>query len=129
MLMTQMAQTAIATYGLSRRGGYLSNVILPDANVQYPETPTQVNNVMVGRQLVFTAQARWNDGVVRPMLNFDYDGMDGIWTSSNPAVMYISQQGQAMALGAGTAIISFRSASSIPFSPWSMTVVTEPCNC
>jgi hypothetical protein len=56
------------------------------------------------------------------MGNQDYDGLQGIWMSSNPNVMYISQQGQAVALGAGTASISFVSAGGIHFSPWTMTV-------
>lgn len=37
------------------------------------------------------------------MLNQDFDGFKGVWTSSNPAVMYINQQGQAFAYTAGKA--------------------------
>jgi hypothetical protein len=118
-LLTQLTETAIATYGLTMKGGYLSNVLL--ANLDTPPEP-QANTALVGAVVNFTAQATWSDGVTRPMGNQDYDGLQGIWMSSNPNVMYISQQGQAVALGAGTASISFVSASGIHFSPWTMTV-------
>ena len=124
-LITQMAQTAIATYGLTVKSGYLSNVLLPDFNLGQEENQPQVNTVLNGSRLIFTAQAKWSDGVVRPLLNQNFDGMQGIWTSSNPAVMYINQQGQAVAYGPGTTTISFRSASGVPFSPWIMTVYFE----
>jgi hypothetical protein len=123
-LVTQMAQTAIATYGLTLKGGYLSNVDLNFDQLEQPETP-QVSTVANGSPVIFTAQARWSDGVVRPFMNQDFDGLQGIWTSSNPAVMYINQQGQAVAYGLGQTTISFRSASGVPFSPWIMTVVTQ----
>jgi hypothetical protein len=127
-LMTQMAQTAIATYGLTIKSGYLSNVGGGgDETMNIPSQP-QVNNVQVGEIATFTPQAKWSDGVVRPMSNMNFDGMLGIWTSSNPTVMYISQQGQALALTPGTTTISFKSASGVPFSPWGMTVVPEPFN-
>ena len=124
-LITQMAQTAIATYGLTVQGGYLSDVLLPDFNLGQEENQPQVNSVLNGSRLIFTAQAKWSDGVVRPLLNHNFDGLQGIWTSSNPAVMYINQQGQAVAYGPGTTTISFRSASGVPFSPWIMTVYFE----
>ena len=127
-LLTQIAQTAIATSGLTIKGGYLSDVELPEYDTYYPEGPTpQVNNVPVGYEVDFTAQATWSDGVTRPMLNPDFDGMQGIWTSSNPNVMYISQQGQAIALSAGTTSISFITASGSHFSPWTMTVASIAC--
>jgi hypothetical protein len=120
-LMTQMAQAAIATYGLTLKSGYLSNVItIPVA--PYEPLTSQVNSVIEGEQITFTPQAKWSDGVVRPMLNQDYNGLKGTWTSSNPFVMTINQQGQATAYGAGKATISFRSASGVVFSPWVMTV-------
>jgi hypothetical protein len=124
-LITQMAQTAIATYGLTVQSGYLSNVLLPDYNLGREQNQPQVNAVLNGSKLIFTAQATWSDGVVRPLLNQNFDGMQGIWTSSNPAVMSINQQGQAVAYSPGTTTISFRSASGVPFSPWIMTVYFE----
>jgi hypothetical protein len=120
-LMTQMAQAAIATYGLTIKSGYLSNVNTIPANLYAPLT-SQVNSVIEGEQITFTPLAKWSDGVVRPMLNQDYNGLKGTWTSSNPFVMTINEQGQATAYGAGKATISFRSASGVAFSPWVMTV-------
>jgi len=120
-LITQMAQIAIQTYGLTIKSGYLSNVVARNAlSDQPPES--QVNDVYEGEILTFIPQAKWSDGVVRPMLNQDFDGLKGVWTSSNPAVMYINQQGQAFAYTAGKATITFKSASGINFSPWIMTV-------
>jgi hypothetical protein len=123
-LITQMAQTAIATYGLTIKSGYLSNVLLALAAPQLTKYQ-QVNSVPNGFRLIFTAQAKWSDGVVRPLMNQDFDGMQGIWTSSNPAVMYINQLGEATAYGVGKATISFKSASGVPFSPWIMTVTFQ----
>lgn len=120
-LLTQMAKTALATYGLTIKSGYLADMLVGDSDAGIQSKP-QANTAYVGSPLIFTPQAKWSDGVVRPMLNLNYDGMDGIWTSSNPAVMYVSQQGQAVALAPGQATISFKSASGVPFSPWVMTV-------
>jgi hypothetical protein len=120
-LITQMAQIAIQTYGLTIKSGYLSNVVTSNGlSDQPPES--QVNNVPEGETVTFIPQAKWSDGVVRPMLNQDYNAVKGTWTSSNPAVMYVNQQGETFAYTAGTANISFRSASGVSFSPWTMTV-------
>jgi hypothetical protein len=121
-LITQMAQTAIQTYGLTIKSGYLNNVLTVPAFEDDGRPTTNTNDVYEGEVLVFTPQAKWSDGVVRPMLNQDFNGLKGIWTSSNPAVMYVNQQGQAFAYSAGKATISFRSASGVTFSPWIMTV-------
>ena len=140
-LLTQMAQTAIATYSLTIKGGYLSDVGLWEevpgedyccgSGVNGPgsippgTTTPNVNTVTLGHAVLFTPQATWSDGVTRPMLNANYDGMQGIWTSSNPSVMYVSQQGVALSIGPGTTSISFVTASGSHFSPWTMTVQQE----
>jgi hypothetical protein len=125
-LITQMAQTAIATYGMTIKSGYLSDVLIPDPNLDFTEGGTiptiNVNTVVTGSLIHFTPQAKWSDGVVRPMQSQNFDGMQGIWSSSNPAVMYVDQQGQALSYGPGKATISFKSASGVAFSPWGMTV-------
>jgi Bacterial Ig-like domain (group 2) len=120
-LMTKMAQMAIATYDLTIKSGYLSNVVTRPSD-DGAGFPSQQNSVLEGTELLFTPQAKWSDGVVRPMLNQDFNGLKGTWTSSNPGVMTVNQQGQAYAYSAGTATISFTSASGIKFSPWVMTV-------
>ena len=133
-----MVQTAIATYSLTIKRGYLSDVELweemPGEDLccgqnpfgpPFGTTTPNVNTVTVGHALLFTPQATWSDGVTRPMLNANYDGMQGIWSSSNPSVMYISQQGVALSIGPGTTSISFVTASGSHFSPWTMTVQQE----
>jgi hypothetical protein len=130
-IMTQMAQTAIATYGLTIKGGYLSNVAFPDANLTsdgLAGPSSQVNNVLDGTAVIFTAWATWSDGITRPMQNMNFDGMAGIWTSSNPNVMYINQQGLALSIGSGVTSISFITASGSHFSPWTMTVGMPACD-
>jgi hypothetical protein len=97
-LITEMAQTAIATSGLTIKSGYLSNLLTTSAFIGTPPS-SQVNNVVEGEQVTFTPQAKWSDGVVRPMLDEDYSGLKGTW-SSNPFVMTVNQQGQAYAYGA-----------------------------
>jgi hypothetical protein len=125
-VMTQMAQAAIATYGLTIKGGYLGDVELADANVD--NGGPSANNIAAGRAVLFTAYATWSDGVSRPVDNANFDGMTGIWTSSNPNVMYISQQGLAFGIGQGITSISFISASGSHFSPWTMTVNLTNCD-
>jgi hypothetical protein len=120
-LMTQMAQIAIATYDLTIKSGYLSNAVIRPPN-NGAGAPLQQNSVVEGTELLFIPQAKWSDGIVRPMVNQDFNGLKGAWISSNPAVMTVNQQGQAYAYSAGTATISFTSASGVKFSPWVMTV-------
>jgi hypothetical protein len=122
-LMTQMAQAAIATYGLTITGGYLSNVqAVPGLNNDSPQFEPSVNNVAMGAGVQFTPQAAWNDGVTRPMTNIPYGGVIGTWSSSNPKVMAVNQQGFAYAYLPGTATIRFTTSGGHTFSPWTMTV-------
>jgi hypothetical protein len=124
-LITQMAQTAIQTYGLTIKGGYLSNVVnrygIPSGACGCYGQP-QTNHVPQGTILTFMPQATWSDGVTRPMLNSDMNGMKGIWWSTNTSVMQVNLQGQAIAYNPGVATIWFKSASGATFSPWTMTV-------
>jgi hypothetical protein len=133
--MTQMTQTAIATYGLTMRGGYLSNVMTvsgydPDGIGSGPPA-AQVNKIQAGANVQFTPQATWSDGVTRPMLNVPYGGALGTWWSTNANVMSVNQQGLAYAYsplltypaqGTSTAQVWFKSATGQTFSPWGMTV-------
>jgi hypothetical protein len=124
-LITQMAQIAIQTYGLKIKNGGLSNIETRYGTVgEAPPDPlpSSVNRVPEGTTIQFTPQAAWSDGVVRPILNQDFNGVKGTWISTNPAVMYINQQGQAFTYSAGTTSIWFISASGVYFSPWNMTV-------
>jgi hypothetical protein len=118
--ITQLAQTAIATYSLKIKGGYLANVTTNPTNFQ-PRQP-QVNTVATGASVQFTPQATWTDGVTRPMQNTPSGGTLGTWWSTNPGVMSVNQQGLAYAYNPGTAQIWFKSASGNTFSPWTMNI-------
>jgi hypothetical protein len=121
--ITQMAQTAITSYGLTIKGGYLNNVQAV-SGVNGVDSPfkSSVSNVVLGAGVQFTPQATWSDGVTRPMQNIPYGGVLGTWFSTNPKVMSINQEGFAYAYTPGTTTIWFKSASGLTFSPWNMTV-------
>ena len=58
------------------------------------------------------------------------NGSVGTWTSSNPAVIDIDQNGVATAFSPGTANVHFTSPSGVVFSEWTMYVVAfDPCGC
>jgi hypothetical protein len=126
--ITQLTQTAIATYGLSIKSGYLGDMIVEQplfisigSGYVY-----QVNSVAIGIGVQFTPQATWSDGVTRPMWNqpstaFNSSSM-GTWWSTNPKVMDVDQHGHAVAYTSGTANIWFKTASGATFAPWTMYV-------
>ncbi len=121
--MTQMAKTAIATYGLTIKGGYLSDVqAVNGLNDDEPPFAPSVNSVAIGAGIQFIPQATWSDGKTRPMQNTPYGSVLGTWWSSNPKVVTVNQQGFAYAFTTGTATIWFKSASGATFSPWTLTV-------
>ena len=137
--LTQMAQIAIATYGLTIKGGYLANVLtIPEGDAgSYPPNPgnttaAQVNNVEAGSTIQFTPQATWSDGVTRPMLNSPYGEAQGIWRSTNPKIITVTQQGLAFAysplpvvyppLTSAITQVFFQTSNGHTFSPWGMTV-------
>jgi Bacterial Ig-like domain (group 2) len=125
-IITQLAQTAIETYSLKIKSGYLSDLETFAGYLGFdtlPNPPTNQNSVSPGATLQFTPQATWTDGVTRPMTNVPYGGVLGTWSSSNPKVVGIDEHGFASAYTPGTATIHFTSATGQVFSPWGMTVV------
>lgn len=118
-LLTNAAQDAIATATYTMGGGYLSDVALrPDENNPLP----QQNTVPIGSTVQFTPQAWYNGGPTVALVNANLNGLVGTWTSSNPMVMAIDQDGLAFALAPGQSSISFRTNSGATFSPWTMYV-------
>jgi hypothetical protein len=116
-LMTQMAQAVISTMGLKLTGGYLQNVN------EWQGYYTNVNSVSLFMQVQFTPYGVYTGGVVEPLLNANYMTQStGTWTSSNPLVMQVDQQGHAWALTVGKTSISYTSPAGVHFSPWTMTV-------
>ena len=73
----------------------------------------------------FTPIGLYSDGSQHPLLNTNVQGSTGTWTSSNPVVMNVNQQGLAWALSQGTTIIRYTSPTGVAFSEWIM-YVTAP---
>jgi acyl-CoA thioesterase I len=118
--MTQLAENAIATLNLKLVGGWLSNVGQGESaggggqlNVNSIETPNTVQ---------FTPIGLYSDGSQHPLTNTNMQDATGTWTSSNPVVMNINQQGLAWALSSGTTIIRYTSPGGVSFNEWVMYV-------
>lgn len=117
--MTSLAEIAIATYGLPLDSGYLGNL----ASIPEQRLPqTNLNAVPQGTSLQFTAYGVFGHSVPGAMTNTDFGGFNGVWTSTNPSVMYVGYSGVAFAASPGTATISYTSPSGVHFTPWVMTV-------
>jgi hypothetical protein len=119
-LMTQIAEAAISTLNLTLKGGYLQNT--QQANGNGP-AENNVNTVVPGVYIQFTPMGKYSDGNLYPMLNTNFRGSSGIWTSSNPLVMYISPTGLAWPLTPGTATIRYTPLDGVKFSEWIMYVI------
>jgi GDSL-like Lipase/Acylhydrolase family len=117
--MTALAEAAIATLGLPLNYGYLGNVASP---FQQPSPETNATTVPQGTSVQFTAYGVFGHSVPSTMLNTDFSGLNGTWTSSNPSVMYIGYNGAAFAVSPGTTTITYTSPQGIKFTPWTMTV-------
>lgn len=107
------------------KSGYLGNngYVIPNGG---QGGLSNINTVQQGYLVPFTAYGKYSDDVTRPMLNTNFAGMNGIWTSSNPNVMHVDIFGTAYALIPGKATISFTSLDGVRFSPWVMTVQAAP---
>jgi hypothetical protein len=119
-LMTQLAESVVNTMNLKLVTGWLSNVVLPDAESGGGQI--NVNTVGPPEIVQFTAIGYYSDGSQHPMLNTNMQYATGTWTSSNPTVMYINQQGLAWALSGGTTSIKYIPLSEAAFSEWVMNV-------
>jgi lysophospholipase L1-like esterase len=120
-VMTQMAEATINTLDLTLKGGWLQNVQQFNGNEDSGPTP-DVNTVQPGAVLQFTPTGLYSDGSQQVLLNTNLQGSNGIWTSSDPLVMYVNQSGMTWAISQGTAIIRYLPPSGIKFSEWIMYV-------
>ncbi len=111
--ITPLVQIAIATLDLTLNSGYLANL-------------GSVRSITEGASIQFTAYGQYSDGIPRAMLNTDFAGLIGTWSSSNPSAMYVGYNGEAFALSPGEATISFTTLGGVSFSPWNMTVEPAP---
>jgi hypothetical protein len=119
-LMTQLAETAVATLNLTLKSGWLQDVELPNETVD--GSPVNVNTVSPPATVQFTPIGLYSDGSQHPLLNTSFNGSTGTWTSSNPVVMNINQKGLAWALSSGTTIIRYTAPTGVAFSEWVMYV-------
>jgi hypothetical protein len=119
-LMTRLAETVVATVNLTLKSGWLQNVELP--NETLTGSGVNVNTVSPPASVQFTPIGYYSDGSQHPLLNTNMQDSTGTWTSSNPVVMYVNQQGLAWPLSNGTAIIKYTSPTRVPFSEWIMYV-------
>jgi hypothetical protein len=105
-IMTTLAETAIADQYLTREEGWLQNVELPEFTNDFQgatNVPTCTNTCVIQ----FTPIGYYRDGSTHPQINTTQAGNNGTWTSSNPLVVSVDQQGLANALTPGTAIIKY----------------------
>jgi hypothetical protein len=117
--MTALLENVLPTVGLQLGGGYLQNTYQLTGGAP---TFTNVNEA---------TPVGWfnNNPTLQQQINTDLAGANGTWTSSNPLVMTINQQGGAVALTPGTTIIRYTSlpasagANGVAFSEWVMNVV------
>jgi hypothetical protein len=122
-LMTNLAESVINTMNLKLEAGWLSDVGKADLNTDY-EGPTLVNVNTVSPQAVlqFIPIGLYSDGSQHAVINTNFQGSSGTWTSSNPLVMYVNQSGLAWALSAGTTTIKYTPPNGAPFASWVMYV-------
>jgi hypothetical protein len=121
-LMTQMAETAIATMNLALKSGRLQNVQQVNTNEDSPPAPLDVNTVAPGAVIEFPPMGLYSGGSQQPLFNSNFQGSNGTWTSSNPLVLYISPTGLAWAISSGSAIIRYTSPGGVSFSEWIMYI-------
>jgi hypothetical protein len=119
-LMTQLAETAIATMNLTLKSGWLQDVELPNETLD--GSPVNVNTLSPPASVQFTPIGYYSDGSQHPLLNPLINGSTGTWTSSDPVVMNISQNGLAWALSGGSTIIRYTSPGGVSFNEWVMYV-------
>jgi hypothetical protein len=118
--MTRLAETAVATVNLTLKSGWLQDVEPPNETLS--GSPVNVNTVAPPATVQFTPIGLYSDGSQHPLINTNMQDATGTWTSSNPAVMNVNQQGLAWALSNGTTIIRYTSPTGVAFSEWIMYV-------
>ena len=120
-MMLQMADTAVASMNLTLRSGWLQNVQQYNDN-EDTNPKSDVNTVYPGAVVQFTPVGYYSDKSHHLLLNTNFQGASGTWTSSNPVVMYVNQIGLAWANSQGTTIIRYTSPTGVSFSEWVMYV-------
>jgi hypothetical protein len=125
--MTALLENVLPTVGLQLGGGYLQNTYQLTGGAP---VFTNVNEATPSGYIMFTAVGWFNNNpTLQQQINTNLAGANGTWTSSNPLVMTINQQGGAVALTPGTTTIRYTSlpasagVNGVAFSEWVMNVV------
>ena len=108
-VMTQLVNSAISTLDLTLDSGYVTN-------------PGSQHSVAEGGILQFTAYGFYSDGIPRAMLNPNFAGVTGTWSSDNTSALYVGYNGEAFALAPGAAVVEFTSSGGVRFASWAVTV-------
>ncbi len=125
-LMTQLAETAVANEYLTIQSGWLSDLAMPNSTLGLlGGNLSNLNTAPPAAILQFTPIGYHSDNSQHTQSNTTWDGANGTWTSSNPLVMSVSQQGLAVATTPGTATIKYTQASGVDFHSWVMTVAIQ----
>jgi hypothetical protein len=91
--MNQLAEAAVATVNLTLKSGWLQDVEISNETVN--GSPLNINTVSPPAVVQFTPIGLYSYGSQHPLLNTTINGSTGTWTSSNPVVMNVNQQGLA----------------------------------
>jgi hypothetical protein len=125
-LITDMAETGIAlASGVKLTGGYLQTVVQNDNG----ETTINGNTVDDASIVQFTPWGQYSDGSTHIMNNADINGHIGTFTSANPLVISVDQNGVGTGLDVGSAGVHFSTLSGSMINEWIMTTVLGDAQC
>ena len=119
-LLTDMAEVVIgtATGAMKLKSGYLGTVVYN--NEEDAESIPEVNTLIDGAIVQFTAYGQYTDGSVHPFRNADINGHIGTWTNSNPLAMSLDQNGVGIGLDKGTTNVHFTTLLGVTINEWIM---------
>ena len=123
-IMNGQADRVISQYvgGVKLKSGYLGNEAV-QMNSASPFIPQSgVNTVAPSTKMHWFATGQYSDGYSAAIANANVQHEYGNWTSSNPEVISIDQDGTAWALKPGTANIHFTTLSGATLNEWVMYV-------
>jgi hypothetical protein len=113
-IMTMMAQTSFATLNVQPKSVYLQATEQGNEDTNNA-TLSNINTVDPGNTVQFYPVITYTNGVSGAGLNSTFlTGSNGTWTSSNPSVGAVNQQGQFWAFQQGTTTVKF----TLPNGVW-----------
>jgi hypothetical protein len=120
-LITDMAEVGIgtATGAIKLTSGYLNTVVYYNNEDDGPSF-SNINGLIDGGTVQFSAYGRYSDGSVHRFWNADINGHIGTWTNSNPLAMSLDQNGVGTGLDNGTTNVHFTTPTGATLSEWVM---------